>query len=82
MIAKGFRAGAAICLWVIQHVLDPKDVIGRIVRVLKPGGFLYTLNGQTRCLPTDAGWVSDGVDVRGDYVPSFKKNIIKSCLKA
>lgn len=62
MTAKGFRADAAISLWVIQHVLYPADVIQRIERALRPGGLLYALN-STRCVPTDRGWVNDGFDV-------------------
>ncbi len=63
MIAKGFRADAALCLWVLQHVLDVQEIIDRVAGVLKPGGLLYVLNSQTRCIPTDRGWIDDGVDV-------------------
>jgi SAM-dependent methyltransferase len=62
MIGKGFRADAAICIWVIQHVLEPAEVIGRIAAAIRPAGLLYALN-STRCVPTDRGWVNDGYDV-------------------
>jgi ubiquinone/menaquinone biosynthesis C-methylase UbiE len=63
MIAKRFRADAVLCLWVLQHVLDVQKIIDRVAGVLKPSGLLYVLNSQTRCIPTDRGWVDDGVDV-------------------
>lgn len=62
MTYNGFRADVAICLWVIQHVLDPEQVVRLIARALRPEGLLYALNG-TRCVPTDQGWVNDGIDV-------------------
>ncbi|HEX4592007.1 MAG TPA: hypothetical protein VH120_18880 [Gemmataceae bacterium] len=53
-----------MAVWVIQHVMQPEEVIGRIAAVLRPGGLLYALN-STRCVPTDRGWVNDGSDVHG-----------------
>ena len=73
MIAKGFRTNAAICLWVIQHVLEPMAVMQRIAGALPPGGLLYTLNQDTRCVPTDRGWVNDGFDVRAGLSTVFKE---------
>jgi SAM-dependent methyltransferase len=73
MVAKGYRADAAICLWVIQHVLDPMRVMQRIAATLPPGGLLYTLNQETRCVPTDRGWLNDGVDVQAGLRTVFKE---------
>lgn len=63
MISRGFKVDCAICLWVIQHVLDPRQVINQITAALPPGGRLYALNQKTRCVPSDRGWVNDGFDV-------------------
>ncbi len=71
MVARGFRVDFAISLWVIQHVLDAKDVIARIHRALAPGGLFYVLNAETRCVPTDQGWVNDGFDVQAALRQSF-----------
>jgi ubiquinone/menaquinone biosynthesis C-methylase UbiE len=73
MIAKGFRADAAICLWVIQHVLEPLEVMQRIAGALPPGGLLYALNQDIRCVPTDRGWVNDGFDVRAGLCTVFQE---------
>jgi SAM-dependent methyltransferase len=63
MLAKGFRVDCAISLWVIQHVLDPNQVIGQIFAALPSGRRFYTLNQRDRCVPSNQGWVSDGFDV-------------------
>lgn len=73
MIGKGFRADAALCVWVIQHVLDPDQVIQRIARTLRPGGLFYAMNQKTRCLPTDLGWVNDGFDIRKSLCEAFEE---------
>jgi len=62
MIAKGFRVDAAISIWVIQHVLNPVEVLNRIYSAIKPGGMHYSLN-QARCVPTDHGWINDRFDI-------------------
>jgi hypothetical protein len=64
MIARGFRVDAAISIWVIQHVLNAAEVIGRIHNAIKPGGMHYSVNLPVRCVPTDLGWISDGFDLR------------------
>ena len=71
MIAKGFRVDCAISLWVIQHVLDPKQVIARLKSVLSAGARFYTLNQITRCVPSDRGWVNDGFDVPSALAAAF-----------
>src|SRR5258705_6489786 len=78
MIAKGFRADYCICLWVIQHALHPAEIIDRISRAMKPGGILYSLNQLTRCVPSDRGWVNDGIDMRAALRGAFSEENIHS----
>ena len=73
MIAKGFRVDCAISLWVIQHVLDPKQVIASLKSVLSAGARFYTLNQITRCVPSDRGWVDDGFDVPSALAAAFEE---------
>lgn len=63
MLARGFQVDCAISLWVIQHVLDPQQVMRLIAAALRPGRLFYALNQQIRCVPSDKGWVNDGFDV-------------------
>lgn len=63
-VKKGFTADGAICVWVLQHCLDPVADIGRISDSVKRGGRLYVLNNYVRAVPTDQGWLDDGADIR------------------
>jgi 2-polyprenyl-3-methyl-5-hydroxy-6-metoxy-1,4-benzoquinol methylase len=78
MIAKGFRADFCTCLWVIQHVFDPLDVISRIDRALRPDGILYALNQRFRCVPTNKGFVNDGFDVPAALASAFSEESCSS----
>src|SRR6185312_412039 len=50
MVSAGYRVDAAISLWVIQHVLEPAQLIRQIVRALTPRKSFYVLNQLTRCV--------------------------------
>lgn len=73
MLAKGFQANFAICLWVIQHAYDPNSIIQHISRALPSGGLFYSLNQTFRCVPTNLGWVNDGFDMRGALCQAFQE---------
>jgi SAM-dependent methyltransferase len=73
MVGRGFRCDAAISLWVIQHVFSPPSVIEQIARTLRPGALFYALNQKVSSVPTDAGWVDDGFDVRSGLCQSFEE---------
>ena len=72
MVENGFRADAAAAVWVIQHVMQPEEVIRGISAALRPDGLLYALN-STRCVPTDRGWVNDGLDVHAALAKSMRE---------
>lgn len=63
MVARGFATDHAVSIWVIQHCLRPQEDIARIKAVVKKGGHVYILNSRFRVVPTDKGWVNDGIDV-------------------
>ena len=64
MVQRGFAADAAISVWVLQHCFRPADDVARIHRALVPGGRLFIVNNYNRAVPTNEGWVNDGIDVR------------------
>lgn len=72
-VPQGFRVDFALCIWVLQHVFDAKEVIQRILRVLSPGGLLYSLNQRNRCVPTNQGWMDDGFDMRKGLCSAFSE---------
>jgi cyclopropane fatty-acyl-phospholipid synthase-like methyltransferase len=66
MVDGGFRADAAISVWVIQHCLEPAKEIDLLKTSLKAGGRLGIVNNNRRAVPTkEKAWASDGIDVRG-----------------
>lgn len=71
VVKKGFAADGAICIWVLQHCLNPAADIQRISQSVRRGGFLYVLNNYIRAVPTDQGWLNDGVDIRALLRRSF-----------
>ena len=63
MIREGFRATGAYACWVLQHCHVPEQDIHRIESALSPGALFYVLNSESRWVPTDRGWATDGVSV-------------------
>ncbi len=72
MVARGFTADAAFSVWVLQHCFRPADDIGRIYRALAPESRLFVVNNHLRAVPTNEGWVNDGIDVRALLNNRFK----------
>jgi SAM-dependent methyltransferase len=64
MVQRGFTADAAFSVWVLQHCFRPGDDVGRIHRSLAPEGRLFVVNNYNRAVPTNEGWVNDGIDIR------------------
>src|SRR5262245_23997134 len=61
---RGLRFDAAISIWVLQHCLKPSDDILRLRQSLKPGAGIFVLNNIYRAVPTETGWVNDGIDIK------------------
>jgi len=64
LVERGFTADAAFSVWVLQHCFRPGDDVARIHRSLAPGAGLFVLNNIHRAVPTNEGWVNDGVDIK------------------
>lgn len=62
-IAKGLRVDACVALWVLQHCLRVREDVQLIKSALRPGGLLYVLNNFNSVVPTNVGWVNDGVEI-------------------
>ena len=61
----GFRGAfdAAYAVHVIQHAEWPGEEFVRIAGALVPEGRFALVNDYARCVPTDQGYATDGVDV-------------------
>jgi SAM-dependent methyltransferase len=64
MVVHGFTADSAFSVWVLQHCYRPADDIALIQRAVAPGGNLFVVNNFLRAVPTNEGWVHDGIDVK------------------
>ena len=73
MVLKGFRVDFIYSVWVLQHCLNPVDDLLRFRNVLDEGGLLYILNNNNRAVPTDKGWVNDGIDLEKLLGQNFKE---------
>jgi SAM-dependent methyltransferase len=72
LIDGGLRVDLAISIWVLQHCLSPGIDIGYLRDALKPGGGLFVVNNIHRAVPTkEAGWASDGIDIKGTLARIF-----------
>lgn len=63
LVQQGLRADHAIAIWVLQHCLHPEVDIRRIISGLKSSGGFYVLNNRHRAVPSDRGWINDGIDI-------------------
>jgi len=64
LVERGFTADAAFSVWVLQHCFKPADDVERIHRSLAPGADLFIVNNFARAVPTNEGWVNDGIDIK------------------
>jgi SAM-dependent methyltransferase len=72
MVERGFQVPRAICTWVLQHVLNPVEAIQLISSALSPDGRFYVLDCRARCVPTNRGYVHDGISVGGELRKMFE----------
>src|ERR1700686_4039348 len=68
-------ADAALAVWVLQHCPQVDQDLERIRRSLKIEGQLFVVNENHRCIPTDRGWVSDGLDLKQLLLSRFDLDV-------
>src|SRR5215469_16850292 len=54
---------AAVAIWVLQHCPQVDQDLARLKRSLKADAPLFIVNENRRLIPTDHGWISDGLDI-------------------
>jgi SAM-dependent methyltransferase len=64
LVARGLRVDCCIAIWVLQHCPVVTMDIALIKSALKTDGSLFVLNNIYSAVPTDKGWVNDGVNIR------------------
>ena len=64
----------AICVWVLQHCLEPDKDIAYIYDALKDGGDLFVVNNIGRAVPTlERGWVDDSIEIQASIGRRFER---------
>jgi len=64
LISKGLTVDACVSIWVLQHCPNMLEEVQLIKSILKPGGHFYILNNVHSAIPTDQGWMSNGVNIQ------------------
>lgn len=73
LLRRGLRVDHAFSIWVLQHCLQPKQDVQRIMRAVNRAGMVYLANNIRRAVPSDHGWLDDGIDIRQLMARSFSK---------
>jgi SAM-dependent methyltransferase len=67
MVASGLQVSGVLTLWVLEHVLNVEPVVDLLMRALRPGGLLWSLDLNKRDVPyqtegyTDFITLDDGI---------------------
>jgi len=73
MIKKGFRVDGVISVWVLQHIPQPDRQLNMLYHLLKKEGKIFLLNNLRSALPTNAGWIDEGTDIKAALDPYFEE---------
>ncbi len=68
MASRGLQADGALCIWSLQHIRDLDTHVRWLANAIKPGGWVFVLNSQSRWLPIENGWAGDAQSVQGSLV--------------
>ena len=71
LVDRGMSFDVGLAVWVLQHCWKVREDI-ELLRQALPGGQLFVLNEERRCVPvSEGGWVDDGLDVSHELRGSF-----------
>lgn len=62
-ILDGLRVDGVIAIWVLQHSLDPISDVALLKSALKKDGLFYVLNKNKAEVPTNKGWIDNGINI-------------------
>lgn len=64
LVARGLRVDFSIAIWVLQHCPAVAEDVALIKSALKRDGEFFVLNNNLSAVPTNKGWLNDGVNIR------------------
>jgi tetratricopeptide (TPR) repeat protein len=62
-VLDGFRIDGAISIWVLQHSVEPIVDVALLKASLKPDALFYVLNNKVSAVPTNKGWMNNGINI-------------------
>ncbi len=62
-ILDGLRVDGIFSIWVLQHSSDPISDVALLKASLKKDGLFYVLNNKISAVPTNKGWVNNGINI-------------------
>jgi len=62
-ILDGLRVDAVISIWVLQHSNDPLIDVALLKSSMKKDALGYILNNKISAVPTNKGWINNGVNI-------------------
>jgi len=63
LVLDGLRVDAAISIWVLQHCIDPIIDVALLKAAMKEDALLYVLNNKISAVPTNNGWINNGINI-------------------
>ncbi|MGI9387394.1 MAG: class I SAM-dependent methyltransferase [Methyloligellaceae bacterium] len=73
----GARVDGALAIWSLQHCAKVEDDIALIQHALKPNGSLFVCNTLRAAVPSDAGWIDTGFDIKALLAETFDEVAIE-----
>ena len=77
LIDHGVKVDVAIAVWSLQHCAKVEEDIALITYALKPGGSLFVCNLLHSAVPTDAGWIDTGFEIKTVLAKTFTQIAIE-----
>lgn len=67
------QANVVIAVWTLQHIAQLDHALMRMEMALRrKGGWLFVVNeANHRCVPSNQGWLNDGINVRQRLIERF-----------
>jgi len=78
MSKEGLRVDGIISIWVLQHIPQPQKEINLLYHLLKKEGKIFILNNLRSALPTNKGWIDEGVEIKKLLEEQFNLEFMQS----
>jgi tetratricopeptide (TPR) repeat protein len=62
-VLDGLQVDGVISIWVLQHSVDPIADVALLKASMKENALIYILNNKISAVPTNKGWINNGVNI-------------------